>query len=119
MDGVFEREDVGSGQTSFPGLVEVGDRIYVASEQGSGVCIVGEIPVSEKYDDQTYQHGWKHRVRATKGTSLRYSVPVQLKAVRDELSLLRGKGSIWNQVRNVRRLEDEDADLLSRLGRGQ
>ncbi len=119
VEGVFEREDVGSGQTSFAGLAEVGNRVYVASEQGKGLCIVGEIPVDEKYVDEGYQRGWKYRVRATKGTSIRYGIPVQLKVVKDELSFLRGKGSIWNQVRNARRLPDEDAALLSRLGRGQ
>ncbi len=118
VDWVFEHEDIGSGLRSFAGMVEGADRIFVVSTDREGLCVVGEIPVAETYVDESFQGGWKYRVRASKGSSTRYGMPVHLKGLEDELTILRGKSGIWNQVRNPRWLPATDADLLSRLGRG-
>ena len=119
IDPVMEEGDVGSGQKNFGGTVNDRDRVFIASKYEGDLSIVGEIPVLERYVDENHPHGWKYRVRSSEGEAVRYKRPVRLKEVRTKLSILRGKGNLWSQIRNARWLTDEDAELLSKLGRGK
>ena len=116
VDPVLDAGDIGCGQTSFAGMAKVGNRVFVASKSSGELSVVGEIPIAEAYEDDNHPYGWKFRVRALEGQSIRYSTPVKLRDVMEKLSILRGKGDVWGQIRNARWLTDEDASLLNSLG---
>lgn len=117
IDGVFENEDVGSGSPSFKGMATRGNRVFVATKAGGELAVVGEVPVSKVYEKSDHPEGWIFRVAAEKGTSIRYPNPVPLARVNDKLSILKGSGDIWRQIRYPRWLTPEDSGLLSQLGR--
>jgi len=117
VDWVFENEDIGSRSTSFKGMAQPGTCIFVASESPVGLAIVGEIPVWKVYEELDNPKGWKFRVAAQKGTSVRYSAPVALEAIKEQLSFTRGSTNISRKIRYPRWLTPQDMDLLSRLGR--
>lgn len=116
VHAVMEKADIGTGQTSFRGMAKPGNRIFVASNFRGELCVVGEGEVAETYEEESHPEGWKYRARF-EGGAIPYEVPVPLKDFKEKLSILRHSDIVSNAIRFCRWLTEEDAELLSLLGR--
>jgi hypothetical protein len=75
---VFNELDLGSGQPAFRHYVlDLGiPLILVVSKHGGGVAYVGQITVSEFYEDHEHPEQWKYRVKGDPEGSFLFAHPV-------------------------------------------